>query len=501
MISNTSLNSENVLLVEYEECQENVVYELAPKSQEGQILDLNLDVISLHPERLSINFTLLDPMIVHHVKAWISYACKKYSNQTLFNVFTIINRTLIIGECDSSEVEGKIIDLVKSYVESDSIGPSQKSFLRSFYGWCVLHELPFFDEDFYDYYLDVKKFGSDEGKGKDVIIDIPNRGPLTLRELKDFKKAITKLDLPTLSSLQLQGLIGLKIGQVIGARDIQVIKLQFKHLKQSMDGTYYLEVPRAKQRGRQNNAVLKKRPITKSLAMLIIQLKGKYAALTGNEIPEDWFIVCNHLPKPVIDGETPPTGIRVTSERYRARVKSILELLGLNFLVTNRRLRKTFCTQLIAKGTTLKVVAELMDHSDLQQLEVYYRHTHHVAKKLNDVLMREADDIIDAFAGKIVTKEEVSQKGQEIFAHSEGQGLHLIGSCGSGTPCALNPPLSCYGCSSLEAFEDADHKAVVETFVSESKRVFGEQHAIEILQHDDYLAASKFVQMLERGEL
>ncbi|AMJ96871.1 hypothetical protein AVL55_00970 [Alteromonas macleodii] len=77
MISNSSLNSENVLLVEYAECQDNVVYELTPESQEGQILDLNHDVISLHPERLSINFNLLDPIIVHHVKAWISYACKR----------------------------------------------------------------------------------------------------------------------------------------------------------------------------------------------------------------------------------------------------------------------------------------------------------------------------------------------------------------------------------------------------------------------------------------
>jgi len=501
MISNSSLNSENVLLVEYAECQDNVVYELTPESQEGQILDLNHDVISLHPERLSINFNLLDPIIVHHVKAWISYACKRYSNQTLFNVFTIINRTLIIGDCRSSEVEEKIIDIVKRFVDSDTVGPSQKSYLRSFYGWCVLHELPFFDEDFYDYYLEAKKFGSDEGKGKDVIIDIPNRGPLTLRELKDFKKAIAKLDLPSLTSFQLQGLIGLKIGQVLGARNIQVIKLQFKHLKRSKDGTYYLEVPRAKQRGLKKNLVLKKRPITKSLAMLIIQLRDKFAALTGEEIPEDWFILCNHRTRPIIGGETPPTGVRVTSDVYRIRLKSISELLDLNFVVTNRRLRKTFCTQLIAKGTALKVVAELMDHSDLQQLEVYYRHTHHIAKKLNDVLRQEADDIIGAFAGNIVSKKDVSQKGQEIFAQTDGQGLHLIGSCGSGTPCALNPPLSCYGCSSLEAFEDADHKAVVETFVSESKRVFGDQHAIEILQHDDYLAASKFVQMLERGEL
>jgi integrase len=385
-------------------------------------------------------------------------------------------------------------------VESEANRPSQKSFLRGFYGWCVLYELPFFDDDFYDYYLEVKKFGSDEGKGKDVIIDLPNRGPLKVNELKNFKESISILNIAVMSCQQLQGLIGLKLGQILGARDIQVIKLQFKHYKKTSEGTQFIELPRAKQRGSKNNKVTKRRPITKSLATLIDELKNRYERLANSPVLGEWHLICNLVSKGS-KVESIPTGIRVLPITYRNKVKAIEKVLDLGFIVTNRRLRKTFCTQLIAKGTPLKVVAELMDHSDLQQLEVYYRHTHHIAQKLNDVLMQEADDIIDAFAGKIVTKEEVSQKGQEIFAQAEGQGLHLIGSCASRTPCALNPPLSCYGCSSLEAFEDADHKAVVETFVNESKRVFGKQHAIEILQHDDYLAASKFVQMLERGEL
>lgn len=491
---------DDILQVEYEGSSEQIIYDLAPRSQENQVLDLTSDNIHLLPERVPLNFKLIDPILVHHVKAWVSYACKKYANVTISNVLVVIAGSLKLGNCNYEEVSDRIQELVRDFVESEANRPSQKTFLRGFYGWCVLHELPFFDEDFYDYYLEVKKFGSDEGKGKDVIIDLPNRGPLKVNELKKLKESISNLDIAALSCQQLQGLIGLKLGQVLGARDIQVIKLQFKHYKKTSEGTYFVELPRAKQRGSKNNKVTKRRAITKSLATLIDELKNRYEVLTNISELEDWHIICN-LVSNGPNAESIPTGIRVRPITYRNKVKAIESLLDLGFIVTNRRLRKTFCTQLIAKGTTLKVVAELMDHSDLQQLEVYYRHTHHVAKKLNEVLKREADDIIDAFAGKIVTKEEVSQKGQEIFAQTEGQGLHLIGSCGSGTPCALNPPLSCYGCSSLEAFEDADHKAVVETFVSESKRVFGEQHAIEILQHDDYLAASKFVQMLERGEL
>jgi integrase len=492
---------DNVRQVTFESLSEQIVYELNPQSQEKQVLDLALDSIHLNPERISINFSLVDPKLVHHVKAWMSSACKKYANRTIYNVFNIVSKNLVVGECKADEIEEKIQDLVRIFVESDSNGTSQKSKLRSFYGWCVLHELPFFDEDFYDYYLEVKKFGSDEGKGKDVIIELPNRGPLTVKELKLFKAALFRLDTNKLSLQPLQGLVGLRLGQILGARDIQAIKLQFKHFKKSSDGTYYLEVPRAKQRGHKNNNATKRRPITNSLEKLLKQLKKKYEIHTNESVTDDWFVICNFGGNSRFNGDNLPTGVRVTPEVYRKRRLSILEVLDLGFTVTNRRLRKTFCTQLIAKGAPLKVVAELMDHSDLQQLEVYYRHTHHIAKKLDDVLKQQAADVLDAFAGKVIKHGEGSQQGQDIFATVGQQQLHLIGSCGSKTPCSLNPPLSCYGCSSLEAFDDADHELVVKTFVRESKKVFGEKHAIEILQHDDYLAASKFVQMLNNGEL
>lgn len=499
---NVIKNTDQILVASFELAEERITYDPKSKSQADQWLDLTCNSLHLLPERIHINFSKVDPIILHHVKSWISYACKKYANETINNVFNLISRTIKLDNCETNEeVEEKIQRLVRSHMECKDTSPSSKSQLRSFYGWCVLEDLPFFDEDFYDLYLDVLKFGSDEGKGKDVIIEIPNRGPLTISELKRFKTSVAGLDTPFLTLQQLQGLIGLKIGQILGARNIQVIRLQFKHFGQSSDGSYYLDVPRAKQRGSQNNNVLKRRPITKSLGLLISDLRNKYNSSINEEISEDWFMICNLKSNKGPDCTSLPTGIRVTPHTYRSKRVAIEGKLELGFVVTNRRLRKTFCTQLIAKGTPLKVVAELMDHSDLQQLEVYYRHTHHIAKKLNDVLKEEASDIIDAFKGKVIKLEDVTQQGQQIFAPTKQQKLHLIGSCGSGSPCSLNPPLSCYSCSSLEAFEDADHKGVVESFVSQSKEVFGDKHAVEILQHDDYLAASRFVQMLENGEI
>lgn len=492
---NVTVSEAKLLKASFESIDEEIVYDPYPITETGQRLDLTLNKCQLIPERRLLNFEHIDPYLREHFKAWISYACKKYSNESLYVQHQLMKRFKFNENSSQEAVSGSLENQVRQIMESD-IGSSSKSAIRLIYGWCVEEQLPFFDEDFFDLYLDTLKFGTDEGKGKDVLMEMANRGPLTISEQRVFKDAMGNVVPEQLSIIELQGMVGLKIGQVLGARDVQVIKIQFKHVGVSDDGKPYLLLPRAKQRGYKNNNKYKKRPITHSLSNLISVLKSRYEEASGKKRTEDDFLLCTLTPRNRI-----PTKTRVTSFIYMERRRKFEIALGLKFKVTNRRLRKTFCTQLIAKGTPLKVVAELMDHSDLQQLEVYYRHTHHIARKLNDVLRSEASDLLDAFEGKVVAPEDASQTGQQIFAPTSDQQLHLIGSCGSATPCSLNPPLSCYGCSSLEAFEDADHKGVVDNLVQETNALFGESHAVEILQHKDFLAATKFVQMLERGEI
>lgn len=68
-------------------------------------------------------------------------------------------------------------------------------------------------------------------------------------------------------------------------------------------------------------------------------------------------------------------------------------------------------------------------------------------------------------------------------------------------PHALCNPRFLVTTALLEAFEDVDHKVVVDTMVEEVKTAFGDAHAINILQHKNFLAARKFADMFDRGEL
>jgi Site-specific recombinase XerD len=488
------ISFDHYIKVTFESTFGEIVYDPYPISDNGQQLDLTKNKCHLLPERILLNFELIHPFLREHTKAWISFACKKYAHVSLSNHFNLLKTFQFDDINNEAEIAESIERQICTTMESEK-SSRVKSILRMIYGWFVEEKCPFFDEDFYDLYLDALKFGTDEGKGKDVIMELPNRGPLTLREQRLFRAAMTNIQPHTLSLINLHGMTALKIGQVLGARDIQVIKMQFKHIGMSEDGAPFLLVPRAKQRGHKNNNKQKKRAITKQLFELLSSLKDRYTELLGQVVDDEWPILCT------LTATGLPINKPLTSDLFQMRRLSFEAILGLDFKVTNRRLRKTFCTQLIAKGTPLTVVAELMDHTDLQQLEVYYRQTHHIAKKLNEVLKAQASEILDVFEGKVIAPQDASQLGQEIFAPTQDKKLHLIGSCSSKKLCSLNPPLSCYGCSSVELFEDADHKGVVEHYLEETKNVFGEKHAIEILQHDDFLAAAKLVQMIERGEL
>lgn len=463
----------------------HIVYNLSPVTMEGQLLDLREDSILLEPERLRINFNRLPVLLREHVKAFISAKAAKWANVTLNNCFNLLVAQFKEMDGVSIAGAGEIIDAtVRKFMEENNAS-SSKSNLRTFYSWCVDNSAPFFDEDFYDLYLNTLVFGSDEGKGLDVRVAMANRGPLTVSESKAFRNVLGGIDIDSLSTGELQGLVAIKLGQVLGLRDVQVTKLQFKHFGCSEDGTYFLDVPRAKQRGARKKKVTKRRPITKSAANLIIHLKARYKV--HKNVDEEWPIITTFTSKQI------PKKERVTADIFMVRRRAIELKLDLSFKVTNRRLRKSFCTQLIARGVPLVTVAELMDHSDLQQLEAYFQQTEHIANKLDEVLMEEASEILDIFSGKIVSNEDASKKGQTIFA-SISRKLHKIGSCASEKPCMLAPPLSCYGCSSLEAFIEVDHGAVVDELVAETKRTFGESHSIEILQNEEFLHAAKFVE-------
>jgi len=472
----------------------SISYDMYPVGLSGERYDLTKDFIHLKEHRQKVNFSLVDPFFVEHVKALTSFVIAKYSETTVFNYFNHIKKYLVLDSTSHEDIEDKVKDIFIDIVNNRSIAPESKSYLRSAYRFFAEEDMPYFDQDFVDFYLDEIKFGSGN-KGLDVLVEMENRGCLKLSEQRKFKAEMTAMDYKSLPLIELQGFIALRIGQLTGARDVQVRKLKCQSLfKKTTDNktVYFIKVPRAKQRGQSNNNQTVSRPITQRLGE---QIEYLINIIHHHSESDNHYLLC-----PLSANQKSISNKILSPQSLRLRILSLSSTMNLDFKVTLRRLRKTFCSSLVARGVSMKVIAYLMDHSDLQQLGVYYRQTHSVAKKIDVILRKEAGDILDAFAGKIIKFGEESLQGQAIFAPTKDTKLIQIGSCGSGKLCVLNPPLSCYGCKSLEAFEDVEHSEILDQMTANAKETFGNEHAIQLAQDKNFLAAGALIKVIESGD-
>lgn len=271
------LDKNDIMLVQIDQ-HPQFAYDPYPVSQSGQRLDLTQSKVVLEPERETLFFDKISPQLREHARAWISYACHIYSNYALFSHQHCWRLLNIPDDIAAEDIAEKMQEIYRELMSSER-SASTKSILRMMYKWCVEEGHPYFDEDFYDYYLASIKFGTDEGKGLDVIMEIPDRGPLTIKEERIFISTLNAISPETLTTHALQGLVSLKCAQVLGMRNIQVMRLKFSDLQLSDKGAYTLKVLRAKQRGQANNNVYKIRPITKTLARLLSLMKARYEKL------------------------------------------------------------------------------------------------------------------------------------------------------------------------------------------------------------------------------
>ncbi|MGO2162088.1 MAG: tyrosine-type recombinase/integrase [Vibrio toranzoniae] len=474
------------------ETDKDIAYPRFVTSKNEELHDLSNEHIYLGDHRGSINFKLFPEALYHHIVSFVAYSLPRCSDVTVYNRANIIKSHLAIKYTD--DIEDEIKKLYKEIVFSQIITPEEKSVLRKFYEFSVNEGHPYFDDVFYEFFLEEASFGTNKGKGRDVLIPMKNRGCLTAKENPIFIKEISKVDYTQLSLTELHGFISLRIAQLLGARDVQVRNLKVKHFH-IKDKEYLLDIPRAKQRGRSDRKLFKRRIITTRLGRQIEHLIERMNSYGLGDI-SDYPLLCTLSSRKnvYITKKKLSTGV------FHSRMSAIQSKLSLGFTINNRRLRKTFCSTLVSQGTSLKVIADLMDHSDLQQLEVYYRQTYRVSKKINEILIREFGYVLDVFHGRIIKEGEETLKGQDIFVKTKPRSLYKIGSCGSNNLCTLSPPLSCYGCPSVELFEDAEHGEVLESLTEEAKHIFGEQHMAKLLEHGSFLAISSVINKIEEGD-
>ncbi len=135
------------------------------------------------------------------------------------------------------------------------------------------------------------------------------------------------------------------------------------------------------------------------------------------------------------------------------------------FRVFPRRLRYTLGTRLAVQGAPPKVIAEALDHTDLQHVMVYIETAGKFAERLSSAIGPLIKPTIERFLGRMVEGPAdavpANDLSKAIPAVLSGKIMGNIGTCGSSSMCVLAPPLTCYLCDYFQPWRIADHEGLL----------------------------------------
>ncbi|EPJ2811486.1 tyrosine-type recombinase/integrase, partial [Pseudomonas putida] len=137
------------------------------------------------------------------------------------------------------------------------------------------------------------------------------------------------------------------------------------------------------------------------------------------------------------------------------RHKIITPQTGLLLHLSPRRLRYTLATNLVKDGATRRQLAQILDHTDLQHVGVYFDLAGGVVELLDKALIGPYSQILKFFRGEFLYSEDVavneSDHDKHIpFVSIDGSPEIDLGVCGKHSLCALHPPYSCYKCPKFQ---------------------------------------------------
>jgi hypothetical protein len=321
--------------------------------------------------------------------------------------------------------------------------------LRTFYRWGVARQYEGFDPGFLDILRSITAVGN--AKGHSVRFRDAIRGPFTSDELLLIARAVRE-DLGTSGDRAIV-MLHMELGHNPDA-SVRLRNSDLIRYETSSAVVWHLDVPRVKKRIPRRET--KRRPISHALGNLLMTLQRG-----DPEEPLLHWLPVSH----------PDRAINVAMRRFAEAANLISPRTQQRLRINARRFRFSIATHMAEEGASLFHIAEVLDHSDTQNVKVYVE----TASSIADSAARATDGaltpLVRRFQGMIVDADDPSglshQNIPAVAPHLGVPQLDVggIGYCGRDAVreglCQLLPPLSCYLCPSFAAFQTGPHRQML----------------------------------------
>ena len=271
----------------------------------------------------------------------------------------------------------------------------------------------------------------------------------------------------------------------LGQRPIQYASLKVGDFGTSVakDGStmYTLNVPRAKQRAQLARSAFSQRVLVHQIGERFVKYIGEVKAEFAGSIADT-----NKAPLfPVKrSNKNEPRGfeyhrtsksLSVDLKNALNKLKVISERTGEPLHITATRFRRTLGTRAAMEGHGELVIAELLDHTDTQNVGVYVQATPEIVERIDRAMALYLAPLAQAFAGVVIKNEsEALRKGDPTSRICDPRfepTMKPMGNCGQHGFCGELAPIACYTCRSFQPWLEGPHEAVLNHLVSERERL------------------------------
>lgn len=346
-------------------------------------------------------------------------------------------------------------------------------------------------------------------KGTSTATMDPVDGPFTALELEALQTALNAAYARHDVSMEEYVLCWLMM--MLGQRPTQYAALKIRDVVvvHEKDGstTYSLRMPRAKRRDSDARGEFKDRVLTPEIGVLVAQYVRKvqihFSELLDD--PLDAPLFAGNL----VEGAIAGYEFHQTSAQIGSKLNAVVRQLGVISERTGyfihigpKRFRQTVGTRAAEEGHGELIIAELLDHSDTQNVGVYVRSTPAIVERIDRAVAMQLAPLAQAFAGKLIDGPSEASRhddpASQIRASAIIGNIDAMSSCGRHGFCGFLKPVACYTCNSFEPWLDGPHERVLEYLVAERERLMAVGDVrIASINDRAILAVAEVIQLCE----
>ncbi|WP_214470869.1 site-specific integrase [Mesorhizobium sp. dw_380] len=460
-------------------------------SRAGYKVDTSGDIWRIpHPSRsVTLNWSQIDlerGPIREATEEYFRLLIREYSSKEVANNWDLLKRVWPLEALRAGEqIPFQILTELENALPKHE--KYRLHFIRKWYIWCCDLGYSSFSPEV-AFHLEERVVGGNE-KGHAVRSADPEKGPLLDSEILALINALRASR--TTGAINLQEQVAVWLALAFGSNPEPMALLRegdFWALTDSSQDTpiHLLNIPRHKKGDPVPRTQFRERRLNPEtgeiVRALIDQNRRNSPVRDGDNDGRPLF----RRPAPRRDlpeyGAGSDYRYHHASSEFSAMVARTVERLsvvsprtGLPLKVTMRRFRYTLATRLVREGASPKVVAQLLDHTDLQNVGVYFDITSDIVEHLDAAMALDLGPLSQAFLGTLVRTEKEAVRGDRPSSRiyrfdPKRDQLDALGTCGSFSFCGLTAPIACYTCVRFQPWMDAPHDKALSALLAERER-------------------------------